>query len=281
VHEKDGTTASTAPTPTKPKRGVKRWQQGSGHCYSIDGKRAIGVTTALKALPKNLVGWSARTVADYVISHPELLQTLIREGGDEPTREFLASLPFQQRNAAAVRGTAVHALADRVMRGEEVEVPEDLEPYVESYIAFCDEWNPEPVHSELVVASRKHGYAGTLDSVQHINLRGLGTVQVDYKTGRGVYGEVALQTAAYRYADVYLDADGNEQPMIPLDGCYVLHIRPEGYEFMPLDAGEETFATFLAVLDVYRRAVKEVQRVSPLDRLIGAPLAAPGQEVAA
>ncbi len=106
-------------------------------------------------------------------------------------------------------------------------------------------------------------------------------MQVDYKTGRGVYGEVALQTAAYRFAEVCVDSDGVERPVPPVDGCYVLHIRPEGYELMGLDAGRETFETFLAVLDVYRRAVKEVQRVSPLDRLVGAPLAAPGREVAA
>ncbi|GAA3878711.1 hypothetical protein GCM10022243_49280 [Saccharothrix violaceirubra] len=259
---------------------IKRWQQGSGHCYSIDGKRALGVTTVLKAVPKELVGWSARTVADFVVEHPGLLQDLIRDGGGDATRDFLAGLPFQQRNAAAVRGTAVHRLAERIMHGDEVEVPDDLVPYVRSYIAFCDDWQPTALHSELVVASRKHGYAGTLDSILRIPVQGLGVVQVDYKTGNGVYGEVALQTAAYRYADVYLDEDGVEQPMVPVDGVYVLHVRPEGYELMPLEAGPATFDRFLAVLEMYRQVIRPVQRVRPLDRLIGAPLSIDAPAVA-
>lgn len=252
---------------------IKRWNQGSGHSYSIDGVRAIGVTTALRALPIDLVGWSARIVADHVIANPTLIQQLISHGGDGPTRDYLAGLPFQHRNKAGVRGSAVHKLAERVVLGEEVEVEAELEPYVESYIRFLDDWNPKAVHSELVVASREHGYAGTLDSIQDIPV--LGRVQVDYKTGNGIYGKDALQVTAYEHADCCL-IDGAEQFMPFVDSSYILHIQPDGYGFYPVKSSGEAFQTFLSVLTVYKRAVQKVHGTQRIDLLIGEPVAPVG-----
>lgn len=259
---------------TRPaKQSVKRSNQGSGHSYWIDGKRADGVTTALKALPKELTRWAARTVANYVVTNPDNVMGMLRSGGQAPTQDFLVGLPFQRRNEAAVRGTAVHKLAEQVVTGIEVAVPEHLVGYVENYIRFLDEFQAVSVHEELVVASRTHHYAGTLDSIQDIP--GLGRVLVDYKTGNGIYGETALQVAAYRFAEVYLDSEGNEQPMVPVDDTYVLHVQADGYALYPLIAGEETFESFLSVLDVYRRCVKQVRGTKKLDTLIGQPVELP------
>lgn len=258
---------------------VKRWNQGSGHGYSIDGKRAIGVTTALKALPKELTRWAARTVAEYVADNPQTVLDMLTTGGRSPMVDYLSGLPNQKRNEAAVRGTAVHNLAEKVITGAEVEVPEHLVGHVEAYIRFCDDWNPTPILSETVVASRKFGYAGTFDSIQDIPA--LGRVLVDYKTSNGIYGETALQVAAYRYADLYLDEQGDEQPMIPVDDTYVLHIQADGYELIPLDAGLDTFETFLSVLTVYRRAIQTSKKTKKLDALIGEPLTPPTMEAKA
>lgn len=260
-----------SPRPAKP--GVKRWNQGSGHGYSIDGQRAIGVTTALKALPKELTRWSARTVAAYVAGNPDNVMQMLRSGGQAPTVDFLSGLPFQKRNEAAVRGTAVHKLAEQAVKGDEIDVPEHLVGYVESYMRFLDDFNPTSVHEELVVASRAHCYAGTLDSIQDIP--GLGRALVDYKTSNGIYGEAALQVAAYRYADCFLDTEGNERPMIPVDATYVLHIQHDGYALYPLDANEDAFETFLSVLKVYRRAIQQVRGTKKLDSLIGQPIEPP------
>lgn len=256
---------------TTPK--IKKWVQGAGHSYSIDGVRATGVTTALRALPIDLTGWAARTVADHVIAHPDLLQRLIVAGGDGPTRGYLAGLPFQKRNSAGVRGTAVHKLAERIVLGEEVDVAAEHEPYVESYIRFLDDHKGAEVASELVVASRTHGYAGTMDSIQDIP--GLGRVQVDYKTGNGIYGKDALQVTAYEHAE-WCVIDGVVQPMLPVDASYILHIQPDGYGFYPVTSGQESFETFLAVLDVYRRAVQKVRGTGRLESLIGEPIAPVG-----
>lgn len=250
-----------------PLTGIKRVDTKYGHSYTIDGKRAVGVTTALKGIPKDaLVPWAAKEVATYVVDNIYDVKRMLDSGGKYPTIDFLKGIPNQRRDTAAVRGTRVHALAEQYIRGEEVEVPDDVLAYVEGYAAFINDWSPVSVHEELVVASRKHGYAGTLDSIQ--DLPGVGRALVDYKTSRGVYGEVALQVAAYRYADVYLDADGKEQPMIPVEATLVLHIQPGAYDLIPLQADESTFERYLTAQRNYLSNVQSKK----LDKLIGQPM---------
>lgn len=253
---------------------IKRADHGTWHSYTIDGKRAVGVTTALKGIPKDaLVPWAAKEVATYVVDNIFDVKRMLDSGGRYPTIDFLKSIPNQKRDTAAVRGTDVHALAEKYIRGEEIEVDDVLRPYVDGYAAFIKDWQPVSIHEEIVVASRKHGYAGTLDSIQDIPT--LGTCLVDYKTGRGVYGETVLQVAAYRYAEVYLDAEGNEQPMPTVHRTFVLHIQPDTYDLVPIAADELAFENYLKAQANYLANVQSKK----LDKLLGLPLDPP--EVAA
>lgn len=250
------------------KRAIQRIDYGNYHRYRIDGKWAIGVTTALKGVPKDdaLKRWASKLVATHAVEHITEIQQMIRSGGNGPAISFLKELPDQRRNEAAVRGTEVHALAERYIRGEEIEVPEHLEPYVQGYANYIRDWNPTTVHEELTVASRTHGYAGTLDSIQDIP--NLGRALVDYKTSNGVYGVHALQCAAYRYAEVYLDENGDEQPMIPVDRVFILHIQPWDYELIPAQADEVAFQKYLAAQENYLQNVQS----NKLEKLLGEPL---------
>ncbi|MCO1575000.1 hypothetical protein M8C13_04405 [Crossiella sp. SN42] len=250
--------------------GIRRVDTAKSHYYTINGRRAVGVTTALNALPKPmLVRWAARTVAEHVADHLDTVGAMLVEGGRQPTIDYLSGLPNQVRDSAAERGTEVHDLVFRLAAGDAVDVPHDVAPYVRGALRYLDDYQPEPVLAETVVASYEHLYAGQLDSIQRINQRG--TVQVDWKTGRGVYGEHALQLAAYRFAEVYLDAEGTEHDMPEIDGNYILHIKPDDYELIPVQAEAEQHDIFLGVLDMYRRAVQS----DKLKKLIGTPLPKP------
>jgi hypothetical protein len=250
---------------------IKVADHGTWHSYTIDGRRAVGVTTALKGIPKDaLVPWAAKEVATFVVDNIYDVKRMLDSGGRYPTIDYLKGIPNQKRDAAAVRGTDVHALAERYIRGEEIEVDDVVQPYVEGYAAYIKDWNPTSVHEEIVVASRAHWYAGRLDSIQDIPT--LGRCLVDYKTSKGVYGETALQVAAYRYAEVYLDADGIEQPMVPVERTFVLHIQPETYDLIPLDADEAAFENYLKAQANYLANVQSKR----LDKLIGLPLEPPG-----
>ena len=77
----------------------------------------------------------------------------------------------------------------------------------------------------------------------------------DVKTTRsGVYGETALQLAAYRFADRYLDTDGQPHDMPEVDGCAVIWVRSDGYDLIPVHTSEQVLTEFRHVAVVARTA---------------------------
>lgn len=218
---------------------VKRIDRGRGHSYYIDGEKADGVTTLLgDGLAKPaLINWAANTTAAYAVDRWDELGALTVS----ERLERLKKARYEDLDKAARRGTEVHDLAERLVQGLEVDVPDELAGHVESYVKFLDDFEPEPILVETVVASRRWRYAGTLDLVARIN----GEVWIlDVKTTRsGIFPDVALQIAAYRHAEVYLDSDGSEQPMADLGitKSGAIHVRADGYDLIPLDTSAAVF----------------------------------------
>ena len=225
------------------------------HRYKLDGAWVPGVTTLIgKGLPKPaLPYWAARTVAEWVADNPDLTEDLKRMGGRGPAVAFLKELPWQKRDEAAIRGTDVHALAERLVHGDEVDVPEHLAAHVQGYVDWLDATNVEPLLTERPCASRQWQYAGTFDLIARID--GV-TWMLDVKTSSGVYGSMALQLAAYANAEFYLDADDAEQPMPPIDRYGVLHVTEAGtaLHYLPASANDSAWKDFLHVAWVGRRA---------------------------
>lgn len=231
------------------------------HRYRLDGDWVPGVTTLIgKGLPKPaLPYWAARTVAEWVVGNPDLTEEIKRLGGGRPAVAFLKELPWQKRDEAAVRGTDIHALAERLAHGEEVEVPEHLAGYVQGYVDWLDATGFRPIVTEKACASRKWAYAGTMDAIGVFGAGPLDgqTVLLDWKTSNGVYGETALQTAAYARAEFYLDGD-EEKPMLDIDALGVAHIQEGLTEFYILastpDEIDEAFKIFTHIAYVAKRA---------------------------
>lgn len=237
---------------------IKRRNYGRGHGYTIDGKKAIGVTTAIKnGLPNSaLMYWSARRVAEYVAdTDPAGLELLRRLGRDQMVTT-LKGVPWAERDAAAGRGTEVHTIAEKLITGERVPVPDELAGHVRSCVHFMNEWKPRPLLVEKVVGSYQWGYAGTFDLIAE--LPDGKRVLFDYKTsGSGIWPETALQLAAYRYADAYVaDDQGTEIPMseVGIDWCAAVWVRADGYDVIPLMCGEAQFKFFLHSLWIARNA---------------------------
>src|SRR5690625_4427085 len=210
----------------------------ASHRYKLDGEWVPGVTTILGVLDKPAIPkWAARQVAEYVADNIDGVETL-RAMGRGPMVEALRNIPWQTRDEAANRGTEVHGYAERIIHGEEVDVPDLLVGHVESLIAFMEDYDVKPVLVEKAVASRAHQYAGTLDLVADHN-RGPRAI-FDYKTSRsGIYAQTAFQLAAYAFADFYLDDAGTEQPMADLgiEAAYGVHIRADDYDVHPQEVG--------------------------------------------
>lgn len=262
---------ATAKAPTRIQKA------GNGHSYFLDGEKCPGVTTILgNGIPKPaLVGWAARTVAEYVTDR--LVMTTGKDGQDvvdagelmEALRKFnessrypekwaagqlnrgvlakvLGRVQYADRDEAANRGTEVHKLAEHLAKGEEIEVPAPLAGHVESYIRFLDEFSPTDAVLERVVINRRWRYMGRLDSIMTIDHPDLGRTLLDVKTSRsGPFEEVALQLAGYRFAETMLDEDGAEIPMEQVDACAVVWVRADGYDLIPFRADENAFRVFL------------------------------------
>jgi hypothetical protein len=237
---------------------IQRINAGRGHWYKVDGVKFDGVTTLIKGgLPNNgLMSWAARTVAEHVADNIDAVIGM-RDMGRDSIVGALKGVPWTRSGEAAAKGTDVHGLAQRLTHGEEVDVPEHLAGYVESCIAFLDEWKVRPILTEAPVANRVWKYAGTLDLIADFEhpLDGPGVGIFDWKTsGSGIYPEAAYQMAAYRFAEAYLDVDKTEQPLPVVDFGFAVWLRPEAYDVIPVKCDQSVFDDFLYIARVARAA---------------------------
>jgi hypothetical protein len=158
------------------------------------------------------------------------------------------------RNAAA-RGTNVHHMFERGLRGEthltdpmDGDAGSEYEPAVQ---AFLDAYQPELIAAELVCINRSMnapanptrfsgGYGGTADAIVKIDGK---TLLVDWKSrgvdsDHGSYPEEAAQLGAYASADYYI-AEGKAGPVrmpVPhLDGGIIVSVKPDGCRVYPID----------------------------------------------
>jgi hypothetical protein len=242
------------------------------HGYYLDGKRAKSVTTLISGgIPKPaLMYWSAKAVAEYVVDNPDKFQDLLAQIdslGRDGVVNALKNIPWQTRNQAAVKGTQIHHLAEQLSKGEEVEVTEDIADYVQGYVDWLDRFQVEPILTERTVANRKVGYCGRFDLIAKIGSK---TWLIDYKTSNGVYGEVALQNAAYASAEFYVSDDDVERevPLPKIDKIGVAHITEHGTFLYDLGNIRKAFKFF-------KQAKAVAESVKEIEDIIGEPLEAP------
>jgi hypothetical protein len=222
-------------------------RRGAGHSYILDGEPVDGVTSILSAgVPKPaLVGWAANTTAAYAVDRwDELADVGVAE---RLTR--LQQARYESNKAATVRGTTVHGLAEQLIRGDEVDVDDALIGYVDACLDFLTDYDVDEIAVEAVVVNRGNAagagrYMGCADLLARVR----GEIWLaDWKTGlRGIFPEVALQLAAYSHAQTFL-VDDFEVPLPPIDRCVAVWLRADGYDVYPVDAGDDTYRTFLYV----------------------------------
>lgn len=242
---------------------IVRKDNGRNHWYVDEetGDRVPGVTSILgDGLPKKaLINWAGNATAEYAIDNWDALAELA------PSARFkkLQGGRYESTDAAKNRGTQVHKMGERLIANEAVTVPDLLRPYVDSYVKFLDEFQLRARFVEGVVYSDTHRYVGTLDIVGDILLPDMPEYDhlprdedgfvcnalIDAKTNRsGIFGETALQLAAYRFAE-FMQPDPSDPdsavPMPEIAWTGALWIRPDGYSLIPVTAGEEQHRSFL------------------------------------
>lgn len=173
---------------------------------------------------------------------------------------------------------------------------------LDRFDGWLQRFRPAYEATEVCVYSPTYGYAGTTDAFLTVN--GWRAI-ADYKTTRDPrdskgklktpYPEVALQLAAYRYAEgaavwrprrteiqwrrYYLLSQQERDQAVPVpevDGGLCIHISTESCEAFPVACGPEVHTSFLYVQAAARWHLQHAKRA------IGAPLEVPTpQEVPA
>lgn len=210
-----------------------------------------GVTSIIGMLPKEFLRyWAAKEVAQSAVDE---LGTIVNMVLRDPSAavDHLKKAPDRNTRKAADTGTAAHDLFERQAKGETLgRVHPDLEPFVRHFDEFLSVAKPEYHFMEETVWSDKHLYAGSFDAFATIEGE---RVWIDNKTTRsGIHAEVGLQLAAYRFADYILREDGSRVPMPKADGGAVVHVRPEGWQLVPVKCDEELFEIFLHLREVFK-----------------------------
>lgn len=247
---------------------ARKTSKGRTYQHPITGETAWSVTTLMDGgIPKPaLVGWAARTVAEYAAANHRQLSGMlsaVRVSKDDQYRtvtsdpeaiaaavDWLKGAPYRDKQRKADIGTAIHQRIEaRILGTPMPEPPEELRARLEHFEAFERAFRPEWILSEATVWNRTESYAGTLDWIARI---GNTVVLGDTKSGKDVYPEVAVQLAAYQRAEFVLMPDGSEEPMPATDGACVLHLTDEGYRLVPVHVTEDTYRTFLHCREMFR-----------------------------
>jgi hypothetical protein len=248
------------------------------HRYKLDDKPAPGVTTIMGGgIPKPaLYRWYAEQAAIYVEQNPGRVEEL-REAPPVTKRNGktvsalvheVTKAPEIVRDQAALRGTEIHALADRVAHGEAVEVPAQHAKEVAGYAEWLDSWKVTTLLTERPCFSRNPRWCGTFDILftsPYINDGN--PVMGDVKTSKRVYGETAVQTGVYSRAEGYLDHDGEVQALPEITYTGVMHVTADGTQFHPLNTSaaeiDEVMAWFAAIYTTHTNANNRDKRLRP------------------
>jgi hypothetical protein len=261
--------------------------QRSGSRFYVDSAtqdQVPGVTSVVGMLPKPfLAPWNAKLAAELAVDSLDYIKQMA-ERDREGAIAYIKGAAYRYTKSRANLGSKAHDLFERMIRGQggfterdrfgnfNVRVHPDLEPYRANFAEFLEVVQPELIRAEDVAWSDTHKYAGSFDALLRVKDEDgqLVTVIADWKTGKGTYADVALQMAAYGFADRLIDPEGNSVPMPPIDAAAVLHITADQWSFKPVRFDAEVFDHFLTLRKTFEwdRAVSKTA--------IGKPFASGG-----
>jgi len=229
------------------------------HRYQIDGRKdyLIGVTTATGQMDKSraLLIWASRLTRDHLLEalnkEQQITQQLIEEA---------CNLYNAKREEAATSGTLVHDWAERYIKGENPEVPEDenVRNGVIAFLKWVNENGIKFLASEKRVYSKKHEYAGTMDCIFTMAKEDHKIIHAgDFKTSSGFYIEMPMQVSAYQEAET-------EEHGTQYDDKYIIKFDKTTGEFevkcFPASEHKQHFQGFLACLQL-KKLAKEWDKI--------------------
>jgi hypothetical protein len=199
-----------------------------------NGKRVVGVTTILGVLAKPaLIHWA---------------WDLGCKGVDY--RKF--------RDDKADIGTLAHYLIMQHLKNEPIDTSDYSSKQIdqaENCILSFYEWEKaykiEPVLIEQPLISERHKYGGTCDLLAKV---GNETWLIDFKTGKAIYEEMAIQLSAYRQLVIENNYDVSNARIVRIG-----RDEDEGFEVKIINNLDKQFELFKHCLEIYQLR-KEIKK---------------------
>ena len=192
----------------------------------------------------------AKSAATFTAKNLEVLNKL----EPDAIADLVARASKRESAPAMGRGTAIHEAIELHLSGGRVR-PETLEqfPQIGAALDFLDRCVERVLYQEVTIFSEVFQYAGTADLIVLLKkvapvpepLRGAQVI-VDWKSGKRVYPEVALQLSAYANGDFLVNEDGEAEDMPTLEAGVVVHLT---------DKGEAVVRTINLTEDLFRAVV--------------------------
>ena len=253
----------SAVVPTKRAKAVRFITRDDHKLYihPQTGDFIPGVTSTIDNLPKPfLKAWGQKLVAQEAVAKRGQFNNLA-DADPDAAIDWLKKAPNRFTAHAAKVGKISHGFMEELALGNTVSTAgedPDVIAIIDHFKDYLDTLQPEFILLEEGVYDETHDYAGTFDAIARYNRSDLtirdsfgneapliGVAWQDNKTTRsGVHPEVGLQLAAYRHAEFIIREDGTLIKNKPGDFALVLHVRPEGWELVPVEAGPEELAVF-------------------------------------
>jgi hypothetical protein len=167
------------------------------HTYRLNGIKLPGPSSIAGLAPSGgLVVWAAQAAADYTITNWDSLSKLgLLERGNA-----IKGAPTVARDKAAADGKLRHKVMEQLAAGQAVETTDpSVLADAEAVVRLMNEWGIEPLHTEIGLVHPELLYGGTADLVATSERLG-GVFLVDYKFGKGIYANHALQFSGYSHA---------------------------------------------------------------------------------
>lgn len=239
------------------------------------GSLMPSVTNVIGCLDKPfLTTWYGKLAAEDAVEtvrkHPGLI-----ESRPQAAVGWLKKAGHRRLTAAAALGDEVHQAAEALALGLAPDPLSDAAgPYVEGVRQFLSEFSPRFLHVEAtcfgVVNDPLVGplpYAGTADFIAEVN----GMVLVgDFKTGKSIHTEAALQVAALANATDLALPDGTLVPMPRSDSGLIVHVRPGKFVCYQADTGPLAWQLFGTLRRLWDFHVANLESRGPL--LMSGPL---------
>lgn len=183
---------------------------------------------------------------------------------------YLKGHPDRVRDLAGEKGTDVHTAAEDLVLAnlhdaERIYIAGDrlpeydarIAPHMASFVHWLNTYRPHFLATEATVFNRSQVYAGTGDAWAEVKLERRWTpLCIDYKSGRAIYSDVAMQCCAYARGEFIGSPDRVTELEVPgVAGTAVLHLTPDGPVFRRLRFDEQVWRSFLYVREVFRWAI--------------------------